>query len=210
MTTLLPPNATASELALEGATARLSGVPVPITSLWDPETCPVDHLPWLAWAFSVDNWSPDWPETVKRQVIAASFDVHRVKGAIGALERALEALDLGYVEVIEWFNKSGAPGTFSVDVTLLNRGLTDVEEASISAAIEGAKNLRSHLDQLNIWLTSKSASPRVGALAVTGEVIEVEPHSIAEVTGENAMPVIAAGAVIVETVAVNPEAGARS
>jgi phage tail P2-like protein len=63
MSNLLPPNATASEIALDDSTARLSVV-VDIEKLWNVATCPVALLPWLAWALSVDEWKDDWSETV--------------------------------------------------------------------------------------------------------------------------------------------------
>ena len=85
MATLLPPNATPLERALEADGAQLGDIPVPIDTLWIPETCPAALLPWLAYSVSVDLWNPDWPESVKRQVIAAAFDVHRIKGTLGAV-----------------------------------------------------------------------------------------------------------------------------
>ena len=52
---LLPHNASPQERAIEAATARLADVPVPLRDLWNPETCPAELLPWLAWAFGVDE-----------------------------------------------------------------------------------------------------------------------------------------------------------
>ena len=113
--TLLPPNATPFERALEQALARIEEVPVPIDTLWDPNRCPADLLPWLAWAWSVDEWDPDWPEHVKRRVIAAAPEVHRLKGTRAAVERALKAIGV-FAEIVEWWQRSpkGQPGTFSV------------------------------------------------------------------------------------------------
>lgn len=51
---LLPPNATKAERALEGATARLEDVPVDIRAMWDPATCQEFMLPWLGWGLSID------------------------------------------------------------------------------------------------------------------------------------------------------------
>jgi len=113
--TLLPPNATPFERALERALARIEDVPVPVDTLWDPHRCPAELLPWLAWAWSVDEWDPDWPEHVKRRVIAAAPEVHRLKGTRAAVERALRAIGV-FAEIVEWWQRSpkGQPGTFSV------------------------------------------------------------------------------------------------
>ncbi len=203
--TLLPPNATQSEIALDESIARISDIDVPIISVWDPQTCPEALLPWLAWALSVDVWNPDWPVSVKRNVIAASFEVHLKKGTPNALLKALQSLDLDGVSITEWFEQAGTPGTFSVDVELSTRGLDENASLEIDATIENAKNARSHLDQLNIWLTSSGQLPVVGMFALTGEIIEVLPHSISEVSSETAAPYHAVSAITVETITVNPQ-----
>ncbi len=96
MSSLLPPNATASERALEGATARIDSAPVSVSELWRPDTCPALALPWLAWALSVDVWDATWSESVKRSVIAKSIEIHRHKGTVWAVREALRAG--GYAE----------------------------------------------------------------------------------------------------------------
>ncbi len=83
---LLPPNATPYELAMEGATARVGAVPVPVDTLALPESCPTEALPWLAWAEDVPVWDPAWPEAVKRGAIEASRRLHRRQGTIGGLK----------------------------------------------------------------------------------------------------------------------------
>lgn len=97
MASLLPPNATAAEIALDETTARLS-VLVEIETLWHVDTCPVALLPWLAWALSVDEWQDDWSETVKRQLIADSYAIHSHKGTPYSIKKAL--LAMGYDNVI--------------------------------------------------------------------------------------------------------------
>lgn len=93
---LLPPNATATERALEGAlAARLQALqPKVLATLWNPATCPASALPWLAWQLSVDDWDEDWSESVKRAVIAASIDIHRRKGTVAAVRQAIAALGI--------------------------------------------------------------------------------------------------------------------
>lgn len=98
---LLPPNSTATERAIEGATERGSGMAVPVDTLWNPATCPAPLLPWLAWALSVDIWDSQWSEARQRAVIAASVEVHRRKGTLGSIRRALEAAGYGTAIVRE-------------------------------------------------------------------------------------------------------------
>jgi len=81
--TLLPPNATSSERAVESAAWRLGDDgPQGIRSLWNPETIPAPFLPWLAWAMAVDAWDTTQSEELRRASIARSFALHRIKGTL--------------------------------------------------------------------------------------------------------------------------------
>lgn len=147
---LLPPNR--SPLEARVAASHPLALPVPLRALYDPATCPVDLLPFLAWAFSVDHWSADWPENVKRRFIAESFAVHRMKGTRTAIDRALAAMGVD-VELTEWFETSpNLPrGTFDA-LLYVNENLTPSAPALIGpelytelrATIDAAKNVRSH------------------------------------------------------------------
>ncbi len=96
-------------------------IPKYIASQWDPYNCPVEMLPWLAWSLSVDNWQENWPEHVQRDVVANAVKVHKHKGTVGAVKRALASLHLK-IEFFEWFEEvhdvylapyqSGEPNTF--------------------------------------------------------------------------------------------------
>ncbi|KAB8065723.1 phage tail protein I [Janthinobacterium violaceinigrum] len=69
----LPPNTTALERTIAVACAELVNVPVPLRELWNADRCPVALLPFLAWACSVDRWDDNWPESIKRGTIKASY-----------------------------------------------------------------------------------------------------------------------------------------
>jgi len=130
---------------MELSTARVGDVPVPLRSLWDPETCPVDLLPWLAWSLSVDTWNPDWPEHIKRAVVGAAVDTARRKGTAKAVKDALSALGASTV-IVEWFQKSptGTPHTFTVNI-VSNDASLEMQAAMVSE-INRTKPLRSHYD----------------------------------------------------------------
>lgn len=119
MTSLLPINATSAELALEKATERVDAIPVPIHQLWSAESCPVELLPWLAWALSVDEWDPNWSEATKRAVIAASFEVHSRKGTVSSVRRHLASMGYGDATIIEY---ATAPRRGDDPETSLRRG----------------------------------------------------------------------------------------
>lgn len=96
----LPANATPFETSLSETLARIDDVPVPIDKLWNPWECPVSHLPFLAWALSVDFWKEDWPEHRKRQICADSFEAHKQKGTLAGIRKYLNYADDVLVEAI--------------------------------------------------------------------------------------------------------------
>ena len=103
--TLLPLNSESFERNVETAISRATEVPVELGNLWDPTTCPADLLPWLAWSLSIDNWDINWSEQNKRKKIQKAIEVHRYKGTVGAVKRALKPLGVT-LDFIEWFQDS--------------------------------------------------------------------------------------------------------
>lgn len=161
--TLLPNNATGGELALEQATARVGAVPVQIDSLWNPDTCPAHLLPWLAWALSVDDWDPNWPEGVKRAVIRQSVGIHRRKGTKGAVVEALRAAGYGDAVVIENFGNNFYNGAQAYDGSFthstpdhwaeyrvqLARPISNAQAEQVRKILADTAPLRSHLKDLD-------------------------------------------------------------
>lgn len=156
--TLLPPSASPLERAIEQATARIEDVPIVVATLWNPDTCDERWLGWLAWAMSVDVWQPEWSEESKRAAIRQSFAIHRHKGTIGAVRRALDTLGLR-IDVSEWwqadYSGDPIPHTFRLDAfvdDILAAGFS-VDHAfldSVTRVIDSVKPLRSHMDRMRI------------------------------------------------------------
>lgn len=172
MSNLLPPSATITEVNLDEAFSRIEEVPTPARTTINPDTAPEQLLPWLAWARSVDNWDVTWTPEQKRAVIKASYDVHRYKGTIGALKEALGAL--GYeVQVQEWFNQipQGEPYTFKIYISVDQVGLSFEEFNRLRGIIDNAKNLRSHMDEIELTVTSK-CNVYCAAVAISGNEID--------------------------------------
>ena len=96
---VLPPNSTKLERALEQVTAKALDLPVIIKQLHNPDTCPVQFLPWLAWSLSVDEWDKDWSEEHQRQVIKDSRRIHREKGTASSIRRVLSAVGFNNVRI---------------------------------------------------------------------------------------------------------------
>ena len=168
---LLPPNATPLERAIEQTTARIAGVETPVARLWDPATCPADVLPWLAWGLSVDSWDPAWSDATKRAAIAESIDLHRRKGTRKSVEAILARYDI-VATIIEWWETTprGAPHTFQIRVMLgeatggrTARGLVDL----IAREVNRTKPLREHYTIIQI-LRAQAPIALIGAARLTG------------------------------------------
>lgn len=157
---------------MEAATARLSSVPVPIRQLWNPDTCPASLLPWLAWAFSLDEWSDTWTETQQRAAIKASYGIHRSKGTIGAVKQALAALGFT-ARVQEWFNQipAGNPYTYRLLLEVDQVGYSWEDLQKLLDVVDASKNLRSHLDTI-VPKVASSAEVFAAAVALSGSEIE--------------------------------------
>ncbi|WP_081581822.1 phage tail protein I [Pararhodospirillum photometricum] len=196
MTSLLPPASSPLERALEAAVAaRFDELPTPIGTVWDVEMCLEALLPYLAWALSVDDWSEDWPGRQKRSVIAAAIAVHRSKGTVGAVHKALAALELDLIRIIEWWETegSGEPYTFNVEVATTSRGVSPKEWENIRRAIDRAKNLRSHLGSLKVYLQASGKSPIVAFAPTVGEYISVYPWESKDIVQKFSDPYVALG-----------------
>ncbi|OCH60857.1 phage tail protein I [Aliivibrio fischeri] len=149
---LLPSNLNQLERDLAGALSRISDIDIPISTVWDPDNCPVDLLPFLAWALRVDHWETQWPESRKREVIKQSVDINRTRGTRGAVERAIKAIRGDDVKLIEWFEDKAnmAKGTFRVDVKSTNEPIDITDLQKLVPSINSAKNTRSHLVGISV------------------------------------------------------------
>lgn len=182
---LLPGNATELERLAAHALAQIDRVPVPLRDLWNPDTCPIELLPFLAWAFSVDRWSQAWPESAKRSAIKSSYFIHAHKGTIGALRRVVEPL--GYlIEIVEWFKTvpEGVPGTFALKIGVLDTGITEEMYQELTWLIDDARPLTRHLTGLAISLETQGHL-NIAACLYEGDEIDVYPPVMRdiEVTG---------------------------
>ncbi|GHE88265.1 hypothetical protein GCM10016455_05500 [Aliiroseovarius zhejiangensis] len=114
--TLLPPNATPLERAIEEAAALdHRGLVDTVQSIGSTEDCPASALPFHAWAASVEDWNAGWSEDTKRAVVASSIRVHRRKGTLGAVRAAVKAAGYGNAVVVEGVNPAVFDGSISYD-----------------------------------------------------------------------------------------------
>ncbi len=160
---LLPPNATPLERALDSCTGALDRLPVPHRQLLDAEQAAEQLLPWLAWELSVDEWDPSWGPQQKRASIAASISIHQHKGSIGSVREGLNGIGIG-ARVQEWFAMQpvGEPGTFALLVEVDQMPAVKQNVLQVVTVLANTKNLRSHLTDITISARSVNAAGLFG------------------------------------------------
>lgn len=143
---LLPVNATLQERAVEQSTARIQDVPTPLRDLWNPDTCPVELMPWLAWALSLDFWKSYWPEPVKRLRLKEAIKIQRRKGTVRSIRDVASSFGAA-LSLKEWWQNDPPTTPYTFDVLLAVGGdvpATAEYQADIIDEITRTKPVRSH------------------------------------------------------------------
>ncbi|MFT4091335.1 MAG: phage tail protein I [Asticcacaulis sp.] len=164
MAHLLPPNATDLEKAMAEA-VQVTNLPRPIKDLWNPDTCPVELLPWLAWALSIETWSASWPESVRRSHIKTAIEVQQIRGTKRAVMDVIAGLG-GFVVLREWFEQTprGEPGTFDLFIDLGSR--THHTAADIDSVIREVRRTK----PASRHFTFNQSTDAAGEIHVSGTV----------------------------------------
>ena len=177
--TLLPHSATSQERAIEQTIVRSSDFYPNYVRNWVPADVPENILPWLAWAYSVDEWAASWPLDVRRDYTEQSYFIHRYKGTVAAVRRALSSVIGGdEMTLEEWWQYDGPVHTFTVTAEAFDLWLRDGPPISpefyrqIRAVVYASKPVRSHWE-LRVRMPSEAS---IGA--ATGAV-----NTAAVVTG---------------------------
>lgn len=167
--TLLPPNSTRLERELATSMARISNVPVPIHDLWNPWTCPLNLLPWLAWALNIQTWDSSWPEDLKREQVASAVSIARQKGTAKSVRDVVSSFGSA-LALREWWETTpkGDPYTFAIVLSVgPNVPQTAEFQKQVMQAVDDAKPVRAHYT-LTAGINSTGS---VGALAAGRPVI---------------------------------------
>ncbi len=144
---LLPPNATDAERAVENAMRADIDLST-IGSLWNPATCPVAVLPFLAWGLAIARWDPEWTEAEKRAAIADAIPFHQRKGTRAVVREVLDRFH-PLLQIAEWWETSprGDPHTFEIRAPAADipaSFLTTDTAAAIIRDVASVKPVRSH------------------------------------------------------------------
>lgn len=172
---LLSPNASKLLRDLESVFGKSFDLPTLNRYVANPDLAPAHILPWLAWALSVDDWSDSWSEEVRRNVIKASIEVHKKKGTIGALKKALQAFKYENVKVEEWFEYGAEPYFFRVFFDITKPGFSDSFLSEVQKIIENTKNARSHLESIGVYLSVEVGLTKIGNTIISKDFTTLQP-----------------------------------
>lgn len=146
---LLPPNATRTERAFEAAiAAHLDAVPTPHRDVWNPDDCPSELLPYLAWSLGVQTWDADWREEIRRARVRMAIPIARRRGTRAAVREVIESFG-GSMVLREWWETDphGSRHTFDLVLTL-SGGQGEPASAgfveAVIAEVERVKPARAH------------------------------------------------------------------
>ena len=172
---LLPPNSTAAERAIEDAMmARIDLSTLHIFK--SAQDCPAEMLPFLAAELEVSHWDATWTEAEKRAAIVGATAFHKRKGTRKAVEEVLARFHPA-LAVKEWHETSPArlPHTFEVRAPAsdIPASFLTVETAeAIIADVAAVKPLRAHFDFVQS-LESRLAV-YLGASGMTGSMTRAD------------------------------------
>lgn len=129
----------------------------------------------LAWQFHVDFYDYKLPIEKKRTLIKMSPKLHKIKGTPQAVIDAATTV-FGRTKLKEWFEYGGEPYYFKLDVDVTETGASPEELKKLDTLINAYKNLRSWLEVINIFLTTKG-NLSIGVISIDSEEIAVYPWS---------------------------------
>lgn len=172
-------HAMAEALALRPAEIDLLRIYAEIDRLEEP------LLSILAYDFKIDWWDPEYTVEQKRKVLRDNWMVHKRLGTRWAVKTSLGAIFPG-ADVLEWFQYGGTPYCFRIEIPLPEEGTTEERQRRAISRVWYYKNLRSHLESINIQAES-TGFLRVGAYTIARLEMEIWPELVSgvEVTGEN-------------------------
>jgi phage tail P2-like protein len=171
--TLLPPNPTQGEQALEQVMGHASDQPIDIRTVKSADDCPLELLPWLAWEYAVTYWDENWTEAQKRSVIKSAPKVNKTRGTAGAVKHALEAVGRS-IDVVEWFNDSPAGEPYTFRILVNGYAVTADELKLIAQQVADAKNARSYMSDIQIGQQSVAGNVYCGGACVVQQTIRIK------------------------------------
>ena len=181
ISSLLPANSSKLERDIEAVIAkRFASLEIVNRKIFNQDECAGNLLEYLACLLSLDAWESSWNSDKRRQAVKNSLSIHRKKGTIHALKKALENFSY-QSEITEWFQPGGdaeKPYTFAINLIRDNETLSsDIagELKKINSVVEDVKNVRSHLRGVKID-TQSYYGFYIGCCTNVGQTFTLYPY----------------------------------
>jgi len=143
---LLTPNSTKLEIALEKSLSRSTQIDVEIDRLWNVDTMHEDFLPYLAWSVGCDIWSTNMNLEEKKILIKEYLTIRALKGTKAAIEKAYKVLGLR-AEIIENpLDINGQPMAFKFLLRIVGQRISPNYLAEIRRMTDSLKPLKTYYD----------------------------------------------------------------
>ena len=178
-----------TELEHKLSRSQIYPIPHPIRDLWNPQTCPLHLLPYLAW---------------KRDVVAAAYYNHKHKGTISALERVASIFGLK-IKITEWWqaNPQGVPGTFGITVLSENAVIGEVEFKELVRLFSETKPVSRHISGLTVGVITRGRL-NTSAATLRADTVTIYPY-IKPIISMPPAGQVSAAAQRVEIITINPK-----
>ncbi|PHV00155.1 phage tail protein [Iodobacter sp. BJB302] len=205
-------NATAPVLALDprfGPLAQLSErltsldlsrVLVNLIDLAEPAV-----LPFLAEQFHItgfEGWNFAADDEARRALIKSAIELHRYKGTPWAVKQALTTVGLEHFTLIE-HPADAHWAEFDLEISVIDRPLTEAVDQQITQMIEMYKPQRSHLRRLQVSVGSVEMI-HAACLLFSGDIVTVQPYKNTEFPTATAMRCIGIGMHVSEVLTIYP------
>lgn len=137
----------------------------------NPQTAtPAFALDMVAYEEHVDFYDITLPEEIKRELIAKSEHLHRIKGTPAAVEELITTV-FGEGKVVEWFEYGGQPFRFKVVTS--NPSVTLEKADQFIRALDSVKRKSARLEKVEITQT-EDMSLFFGGVLHIGDKLEIK------------------------------------
>lgn len=133
----------------------------------------LEHLAWWFNLAADESWSLAITDKQKQDLIANAIEIHRYKGTLYGLKRALTSLNI-IVNIEEWFEYNGEPFNFRINIDGTGR-YTPEQLKQLDHYIDRNKNVRSWVNG-TIYSFDLPCHIKLACGLVQNELVEIYPR----------------------------------
>lgn len=170
-------------------TERLTGLDMTRLLIYLVDLVEDDALPYLGEQFHImggEGWDFAADDAARRALIKSAIELHRYKGTPWAIKQALTKLGLERFTLVE-HPEEAHWAEFDVDITVVDRPLTESIYPQITQLIDTYKPARSHLRRLIVSVASRGAF-NAACVTFAGDIVTVQPYQLTEITAPSMQP----------------------